>query len=72
MAQFIAPEAALKKNFVLRPQDIERVHHAKKLVGRDFQNPPKLLDLAKVVGLPHPKLNFCFREVYGTTVFGYC
>ena len=71
MAQFIAPEAALKKNFVLRPQDIERVHHAKKLVGLDFQNPPKLLDLAKAVGLPHPKLNFCFREVYGTTVFGY-
>jgi AraC-like DNA-binding protein len=71
MAQFIAPEAALKKNSVLRPQDIERVHHAKKLVGRDFQNPPKLLDLAKAVGLPHPKLNFFFRELYGTTVFGY-
>jgi AraC-like DNA-binding protein len=71
MAQFIALEAALKKNFVLRPQDIESVHHAKKLVGRDFQNPPKLLDLARAVGLPHPKLNFCFREVYGTTVFGY-
>ncbi len=43
----------------------------KKLVGRDFQNPSRLLELARAVGLPHPKLNFCFREVYGTTVFRY-
>jgi len=60
-----------QKTFTLRPHDIERVHHARELVSRDFQNPPKLLDLARAVGLPHPKLNFCFREVYGTTIFGY-
>lgn len=55
----------------MRPHDIERVHHARELVSRNFQNSPKLLDLARAVGLPHPKLNFCFREVYGTTIFGY-
>ncbi len=36
-----------------------------------FQNPPRLLDLAKAVGVSHPKLNSCFREAYGATIFEY-
>lgn len=55
----------------LRPHERERVHQARELVERDLQNPPKLLDLARTVGMPHPKLNSCFREAFGTTVFGY-
>jgi AraC-like DNA-binding protein len=60
-----------QKTFVLRPDDVERAGHARELVRRNLDNPPRLLDLARIVGLPHPKLNFCFREMYGTTVFGY-
>jgi AraC-like DNA-binding protein len=71
LEQSLSNKIEYQKTFTLRPHDIERVHHARELVSRDFQNPPKLLDLARAVGLPHPKLNFCFREVYGTTVFGY-
>ena len=71
LEQSLSNKKEYQKTFTLRPHDIERVHHARELVSRDFQNPPKLLDLARAVGLPHPKLNFCFREVYGTTIFGY-
>ena len=71
LEQSLSNKKEYQKTFTLRPHDIERVHHARELFSRDFQNPPKLLDLARAVGLPHPKLNFCFREVYGTTVFGY-
>lgn len=55
----------------LHPMDMDRVHYARELVERDYQNPPRLLDLAKQVGMPHPKLNSCFRRVYGTTIFDY-
>lgn len=71
LEQSLSNKKEYQKTFTLRPHDIERVHHARELFSRDFQNPPKLLDLARAVGLPHPKLNFCFREMYGTTVFGY-
>ena len=71
LEQSLSNKKEYQKTFTLRPHDIERVHHARELFSRDFQNPPKLLDLARAVGLPHPKLNFCFREVYGSTIFGY-
>lgn len=71
LARLACPENGKKKPFILRPQDIERVIHARELIQRDLQNPPKLLDLAKIVGLPHPKLNFGFREIFGTTFFDY-
>jgi AraC-like DNA-binding protein len=71
LEQSLSNKKEYQKTFTLRPHDIERIHHARELVSRDFQHPPKLLDLARAVGLPHPKLNFCFREVYGTTIFGY-
>ena len=70
MARFIIPSPATGKP-QLRPHEIERIQYARELVGRDLQNPPKLLDLARTVGLPHSKLNSCFRELYGTTIFGY-
>ena len=71
IAPYVVSETVLKKNAIVRHGDIERVRYAREMVGRDFQNPPKLLDLARAVGIPHYKLNFYFREVYGTTIFGY-
>ena len=71
LEQSLSSKKRYQKTFALRSNDVERAHHAGELVRRNLENPPRLLDLAKIVGLPHPKLNFCFREVYGTTVFGY-
>jgi AraC-like DNA-binding protein len=71
LAQFVSPKSTLKNPSVLRPDDIERIHHAKEIISRDLENPPTLFELARLVGLTHTKLNRGFREIYGTTVFGY-
>lgn len=55
----------------LRVGDVERVNNAKKIMDMDFREDIKLLHLARKVGLPHTKLNLYFRQIYGTTVFGY-
>lgn len=55
----------------LKPQDIERIHHAKDILLHDIENPPSLMALAKAVGLNDYKLKQGFHYVYDTTVFGY-
>lgn len=55
----------------LHRDDVERLHHAKELLIRDIQNPPSLMDLARQVGINDYKLKSGFRQVFGTTVFGY-
>jgi AraC-like DNA-binding protein len=71
LAQLINLNTKSKHAFKFKSGDVERVHHARDLISQDIQNPPKLKELAKRVGLPHPKLNSCFRTLYGTTVYGY-
>jgi AraC-like DNA-binding protein len=51
--------------------DVERVHHAKEILIRDLENPPRLFDLARALGTTHPQLNRGFRIIFGTSVFGY-
>lgn len=55
----------------LKPQDVERIHHAKDLLLSDIENPPSLIALARAVGLNDYKLKQGFHHVFGTTVFGY-
>lgn len=55
----------------LHRDDVERLHHARDILIRDLQNPPSLMDLARQVGLNDYKLKSGFRQVFGTTVFGY-
>lgn len=71
LVQFIPWEITLKKKYTLRPDDIERVHHARELIERDIQKPPTLKEIANIVGLSHSKLNFLYREVYGSTIFAH-
>ena len=71
IASSVVTEAVPKKNVVVRQGNIERVRHAREMIGQNFQNPPKLLDLARAVGISHSRLNFYFQEMYGTTIFGY-
>ena len=55
----------------LKASDIDRIHHAKSLIERDLNAPCSLAELAREVGLNDFKLKKGFKEVYGTTVFGY-
>lgn len=71
LSQFYSPEALWKKNDNVSDQRVKQIHLAKRLIGKDLQNPPRLQELAQAVGLSHAKLNQCFREMFGTTTFGY-
>jgi AraC-like DNA-binding protein len=55
----------------VHPPDLDRLHQAKEILLQDLENPPSLLELAQQVGLNDYKLKSGFRQVFGTTVFGY-
>ncbi len=70
-AQIQSGETAIHSPITLTSGDIERIHHAKDILARDLERPPKLSELASAVGTNHCALNKGFREIYGDTVFGY-
>ena len=55
----------------LKSEDIERIYLAKSILTANFENPPSLIELARQVGLNDCTLKRGFREVFGTTAFGY-
>lgn len=55
----------------LRTGDIDQIHQARDILIANFDNPPSLLELARQVRLNDYKLKVGFRQVFGTTVFGY-
>lgn len=55
----------------LKRDDLDRIHYAREILQRNFDNPPSLLNLAHQVGLNDYKLKLGFRQVFQTTVFGY-
>ena len=70
LEQLVSGESKVNKEFLLRPDDIERIHYAREIISSNLENPPTLFELARLVGFTHTKLNRGFREIYGTTVFG--
>jgi AraC-like DNA-binding protein len=55
----------------LKGGDVEKIYHARDILTKNYDHPPSLIDLAKKVGINDNKLKYGFREVFGTTVFGY-
>lgn len=55
----------------LRADQIELVYHARDILVARLDDPPSLMDLARHVRLSHAKLEQGFRDIFGTTVFGY-
>ncbi|MEO0825957.1 MAG: AraC family transcriptional regulator [Cyanobacteria bacterium J06635_15] len=55
----------------LKANEIECIYHARDVLLKDLENPPSLGDLAQQVNLNDYKLKQGFRQVFGTTVFGY-
>jgi AraC-like DNA-binding protein len=64
-------EADKPIGFALKPDDIDRIHHASEILLKHLSNPPSLLELARQVGLNDCTLKRGFRQVFGTTAFGY-
>ncbi|WNZ21645.1 helix-turn-helix transcriptional regulator [Leptolyngbya sp. NK1-12] len=61
----------LPESCELSLSDIDRVHQAREFLMQHLENPPSLVQLARKVGLNDYKLKRGFRQLYGTTVFGY-
>ena len=55
----------------LPPDELDRIHSAKELLIRNVKKPPSLTELAHQVGLNEHRLRQGFRQVFGTTLFGY-
>jgi len=51
--------------------DKEKMYEVKKTIENNLQNPPALAELSRQAGISHPKLNHCFKTLYGKTVFEY-
>lgn len=71
LEQLTKIENASVKSITLKPKDIEKIHRARYILIFQQENPPSLLDLARQVGINDNKLKIGFRQVFGTTVFGY-
>ncbi|MBD2091394.1 helix-turn-helix transcriptional regulator [Microcoleus sp. FACHB-1515] len=67
--QTAEPEKSI--DFALKPDDIDRIHHASEILLKQLNNPPSLLELARQVGLNDCTLKRGFRQVFGTTAFGF-
>jgi len=55
----------------LKPAQVDQIHEAAHLLEQHLEAPPSLLQLARWVGLNDCTLKRGFRQVFGTTVFGY-
>ena len=55
----------------LKQDDVDRIVYARDILLSQVTNPPSLLAVAHQSGLNDRKLKQGFRQVFGTTVFGY-
>jgi AraC family transcriptional regulator, transcriptional activator of the genes for pyochelin and ferripyochelin receptors len=61
-----------KQSFVrLKPEDIDRLQWVKEILHQSLDEPLSLTQLAREVGLNECTLKQGFRQLFGTTVFGY-
>lgn len=64
-------QPAYSKMKSLASKEVECIHAARDELVANIESPPSLLDLAHSVGINQQKLKFGFRQVFGTTTFGY-
>lgn len=60
-----------RKRPALSPSERDRIHAAKEILVQNMASPPTLSQLSQSLSLSINKLEFGFRELYGTTVFGF-
>ncbi|WP_010275317.1 helix-turn-helix transcriptional regulator [Paenibacillus senegalensis] len=55
----------------LTAEDIRCLYEARQFLSHTWRQPPSLVELARLCGLNDYKLKLGFKELFGTTVFGY-
>ncbi|WP_292785083.1 AraC family transcriptional regulator [Nostoc sp. NMS9] len=71
LAPILAQSDGLQPYPRLKAQTIVRIHHARDILLSRLENPPLIPELAQLVGVSDRTLGNGFRELFGTTVFGY-
>ncbi len=61
-----------EEKFRLSAFDVERLHDAKTIIDRQFDDPPSIAQLARLVGLNKNKLTRGFRHLFQASIFDYC
>lgn len=57
--------------FIKTAKDKQKLIEAKELITSRIENPPTIVELSKLIGINEYKLKKGFKELFGTTVFGY-
>jgi AraC family transcriptional activator of pyochelin receptor len=70
LRQLFASGGGEQAKSVLRGDDLDKIQCARAVLFERMDDPPALLELARLVGLNDYKLKLGFKEVYGNTVFG--
>ena len=60
-----------RKETILQPEDIIRLQTARSIMMELMSTPPHIAELARRVGLNEKKIKQGFKELYGTTVYGF-
>lgn len=55
----------------LSPYEIEKLHEAKEIIVKDFENPLSIIQLSKKIGVNDFKLKKGFKYLFGSTLFDY-
>jgi len=69
IVQFMPQKSTSVKNTFLRPDEVDRIREAENILIHNLNNPPSLLNLARLVGTNKTTLNNGFRQVFGNSVF---
>ena len=57
--------------YIRSEKDKRKLIEAKELLTNSIDNPPTILELSKLIGINEYKLKRGFKELFGTTIFGY-
>ncbi len=69
--QIVDVQTIKNKSPRLSMDDYDRLKKAAGILIKNLEDPPGIFDLAKTVGTTHTRLTLSFRQIYGTTAFGY-
>jgi len=67
--QFIQSPRSAAFGLAMDRVDRAGVRRVREILGENLQDPPSLLDMSHEAGMSHSKLNRCFKQIYGLTVF---
>ncbi len=69
--EMLLSEREGQKKSKIHGDELLKLRHAREVIVNRMDNPPSLLELARIVGLNDNKLKYGFKEIYGMSVFSY-